>query len=79
MRDAKQYIKTLDLLVDEVQQTAASEQEFLKASTLAKLLFAAEEVGISRTKSLKLIESGYPDFKAGAILLIERIKRRAKR
>ena len=76
MSDAKQYIRELDLLMDEVEHHARAKRNALAAETLAKLLFAANDVGIKKMAALKVIESGCPNYKAGAMTLIERIRRK---
>ena len=76
MADAKKYIKELDLLMAEVERRATEKKNALAAETLFKLLFAAHEVGIKKMAALKIIESGYPDYKAGAMTLIARIKKK---
>ncbi len=76
MADAKKYIKELDLLMDEVERRATEKKDALNAETLAKLLFAAHEVGIKKAAALKIIESGYPDYKAGAMTLIATIRKK---
>lgn len=74
MPDAPKHIKELDLLSDDVQ--AAKKKNVLDPVTLAKLLFAAHKVGITKTAALKIIESGHPDYRAGALTLIARIKKK---
>jgi hypothetical protein len=78
MADAQKYIKELDLLMDEVERRATEKNNSLNAETLAKLLFAAHEVGITKMAALKIIESGYPDYKAGAMTLLARIKKKKR-
>jgi len=76
MTDAERYQRDYDRMIQEVEEKAALAQGTKNAETFQLLVSAANGVGISTAEAILAIETHPEGYTAGAMGLIEEIRRR---